>query len=121
MKLLCRILYIFIVLVVFPVNLNAGVTVPLEKEISHNLQVKLFPEGHRLVVKDTITIPDTLHQEFHFLLHRGLGPESPTPGVIIKKETDVQEKTLFDSFKVMLPAGLQDLHASIPRHYLPSS
>ena len=97
------------VLVIFPLVLNAGDTMRSKNEISHNLQVKLFPEEHRLSVKDTITItiPATSRHEFNFLLHRGLGPESTTPGVTISKEADGHEKTLFDSFKVMLPPGLR--------------
>ena len=107
MKLLNSTLFAYIALVFFPLVLNAGDTMPTENEISHNLQVKLFPDEHRLAVKDTITIPVTTHREFRFLLHKGLGPESSTPGVIIRKETDDQDKTLFDSFRIMLPAGLR--------------
>ncbi len=102
--------YAFIVnfaLILFPLVLNAGDTMRPENVISHNLHVKLFPDEHRLVVKDAVTIPVASSREFHFLLYRGLGPKSPTPGVIIRKETDDQEKTLFDSFKVMLPPGLR--------------
>jgi hypothetical protein len=107
MKRLYSILFAHIALILFPLVLNAGDTMRSENEISHNLQVKLLPEEHRLVVKDTITIPVAPSREFHFILHRGLGPESSTPGVIIKKVTVNHEKTLFDSFKVMLPAGLR--------------
>ena len=117
MKRLLSILFAYLALILFPLVLNAGDTIPPENEISHNLQVKLFPDEHRMVVKDTLTIPVTARQEFHFLLHRGLGPKSPTPGVIIKKETDGHEKILFDSFKVILPAGLRtftlEYHGSI--------
>ena len=106
MKCLYSILLAYFALMLCPIVLNAGDTMRSENEISHNLQVKLFPDQHRLVVKDTINIPVTSRQEFHFLLHRGLKPKSPTPGVIISKETDGREKTLFDSFKVMLGPGL---------------
>ena len=107
MKCLYSILLAYFALILFPLVLNAGDTMRSENEISHNLHVKLFPDGHRFIAKDTITVPVTPRQEFHFLLHRGLGPESSTPGVIISKESDGHEKTLFDSFKVMLPAGLR--------------
>ena len=104
-------------LILFPLVLNAGDMMRSENEISHNLQVKIFPEGHRFIAKDTITISATPRKEFRFLLHRGLNPESPTTGVIISKETDGQEKNLFDSFKVIMPAGLHtftlEYHGSI--------
>ncbi len=117
MKRLLSIFFAYLALLVFPVNLNAGDTIPPETEISHNLCVKLSPAEHLLDVKDTITVPVNPRRELHFLLHRGLGPKSPTPGVIIRKENDDQAKTLFDSFKVILPAGLRtfmlEYHGSI--------
>lgn len=107
MKCLYSIMIAYFALALFPPVLNAGDTMRTKNEISHNLQVRLFPGEHRLVVKDTITIPVTTDRELHFLLHKGLGPKSTTPGVIIRKEPDDHDNTLFDSFKVMLPADLR--------------
>jgi hypothetical protein len=110
MKLIYSILFAYIALLLFPLVLNAGDTtmdmIHADNKISHNLQVKLFPDEHRLSVKDTITIPASPRQEFHFILHRGLGPTSLTPGAIIRKETGDEDKTLLESYKLILPAGL---------------
>ena len=110
-------LWYLLALLFFPVALNAGDEISQKKEISHNLYVKLFPDERRLAVKDTLTIPITHSREFHFLLHRGLSPKSPTPGVIIIKEPDDQEKPLVGSFRAILPDGLHtftlEYHGSI--------
>ena len=105
MKRGCRILYIFITLAVFPVNLNAGETVRINDTFSHDLVVRLFPAEHRFSAKDTITVPETHQREFHFLIHGGLKPVSLTQGVVISRETGEQGKNRPESYRVMLPAG----------------
>ena len=105
MKRLFIILFAYVALALFPVNLNAGGTIHVKETFRHDLEVMLFPGEHRFSAKDTITVPDIGPREFHFLLHRGLKPTSPTPGVIISRETDDQGKNLFESYRAMLPAG----------------
>jgi hypothetical protein len=73
--------------------------------IIHDLRIMLVPGEHRFSAKDTITVPDSFQRAFRFLLHRGLEPVSPTPGVIIKRETIDLGKDIYESFRVTLPAG----------------
>lgn len=105
MKRLFIILFVSVALALFPVNLNAGGTIHVKETFRHDLEVKLFPGEHRFSAKDVITVPDIGHREFHFLLHKGLIPTTPTPGVIISRETDDQGRNLFESYRTMLPEG----------------
>jgi hypothetical protein len=57
-----------------------------------------FSSEHRLISENTITIPVTTHGNCISSCIKALD-ESSTP-VIIRKETDDQDKTLFDSFRV---------------------
>jgi aminopeptidase N len=94
-------------LLFFPLALNAGEAAPLKETFSHDLEVTLFPGEHRVSAKDTITVPDSSHKEFHFLLHGGLKPFSLTPGVIITRETDDHGKNLIESYRAVLTEGLK--------------
>ena len=76
-----------------------------DSRVMHDLRIAIFPGEHRLSAVDRITVPDSFQQEFHFLLHRGLEPSSKTPGVIISRETIEQGQTIYDSFRITLPAG----------------
>ena len=75
MKRFFIILFVYVALALFPVNLNAGGTIHVKETFRHDLEVRLFPGEHRFSAKDTITVPDIGHREFHFLLHRGLKPD----------------------------------------------
>ena len=103
-KFFCVII-VFFSLMLFPLGLNAEETVQIKAAISHALEVIIFPAEHLISVKDTITLPDTPQQEFHFLLHRGLEPNSLTPGVIVSRDADDHANALFESFRIQLPPG----------------
>jgi aminopeptidase N len=117
MKRIFIMLFAYVALALFPVNLKAGGTTYIREIFKHDLEIMLFPSEHRFSAKDAITVPEIGHREFHFLLHRGLNPVSLTPGVIISREADDQMENLSESFKVMLPAGLRtftlEYHGSI--------
>jgi hypothetical protein len=63
----------------------------------------LDPKEHRLTAEDTVTVPEGLLPELHFLLHEGLQPTSPTPGVRIVRQTGRSETVPLKSFRVNLP------------------
>jgi aminopeptidase N len=96
---------ILFVLILSPTGLYAGETVGLKDIVRHDLEVTVSPDEHRYSAKDSITVPDGPRREFHFLLHQGLKPESITPGVIVNRELNIPGNRIFDSFRVILPAG----------------
>src|SRR5512142_2483278 len=51
----------------------------------HDISVTLSPEGHRLSVKDSVTLPADQPRGIQFTLHKAPSPASPTPGVHIEK------------------------------------
>ncbi|MDH4230852.1 MAG: M20/M25/M40 family metallo-hydrolase [Nitrospirota bacterium] len=105
MKRICGVIVLCLSLFAFPAELPAGETTGTAGTVSHDLKIVLVPGEHRFWAKDTITVPDRFQGEFHFLLHRGLEPSSPTPGVSISREADEQGKNIYESFRVALPAG----------------
>lgn len=76
------------------------------KMIHHNLKVVLYPKEHRFTAEDALTVPERLLPTFQFLLHKGLQPYSPTPGVSIVYETDKSGIVPLESFRVKLPPGV---------------
>ncbi|MBS1114586.1 MAG: hypothetical protein H6Q94_315, partial [Nitrospirae bacterium] len=90
-------LFVIFTLSVFPSALSAGDTMQADKRINHALEVMLFPDEHRISVKDTITVSDNSQREYYFLLHRGLLPASSTPGVIISRDAGGQGRGLAES------------------------
>jgi aminopeptidase N len=104
-KQFCNALILYLALFAFPPGLSADEMMRTDGRVIHDLRIVLDPAEHRFIAKDTITVPDSFQQEFRFLLHRGLKPESPTPGVTISRETDDRGKDIFESFSVTLPAG----------------
>ncbi|MFQ5717145.1 MAG: M1 family metallopeptidase, partial [Nitrospinales bacterium] len=67
---------------------------PQETEpIRHDLKIQLDPDNQRLTVEDRITLPESFLPDagkpLRFLLHAGMNPQSPTPGVTV---TAVNEK-----------------------------
>lgn len=105
MKLLGSAFVLYMALLVFPAGPAAGEMMRTDSRVMHDLRIAIFPGEHRLSAVDRITVPDSFQQEFHFLLHRGLEPSSKTPGVIISRETIEQGQTIYDSFRITLPAG----------------
>lgn len=79
--------------------------------VHHDLKVRLDPEKHLLEVEDAITIPDTLLARMGgritFILHEGLHPSSPTPGVKIVrgKERTPAANVTTEAYTVALPPG----------------
>ncbi len=92
---------ICILFALFPLSLHAT------EPVHHDLTVILNPEEHRIDAKDTITLPNDLPKEIEFLLHAGLKPTSPSPGVRIIKGVEKPGPVLLESFKAILPSGLK--------------
>lgn len=97
-----------LVLLIVPWMPCAAEMMPADGRISHTLEVMLFPDEHRISVKDTIRLSDNSPREILFRLHAGLSPASPTPGVKIRRETGQPGIDLFESFSAVLPEGLQE-------------
>jgi len=53
--------------------------------IEHRLEVELYPEAHRLSVKDTIVLPEGHSGPVAFRLHPGLEPRVLDPGVVVER------------------------------------
>jgi hypothetical protein len=99
MKRLYSAIVVLIALAFTSASLKAG------ERVHHDLKVVLYPEESRLRVKDTITVPEDLLPELQFLLHEGLEPSSPTPGVRMVRETGKLGNIPLESFGVTLPTG----------------
>ncbi|MFB0508480.1 MAG: M1 family metallopeptidase, partial [Thermodesulfobacteriota bacterium] len=84
---------------------STSTSVNAQEPVRHDLRVTLYPEEQRLTVKDTLTVPEDLLPDLPFLLHRGLEPSSPTPGVRIVRVTGKPETIPLESFRVTLPPG----------------
>ncbi len=95
-RLLCP-TFILIALAPIPVSVNA------QEPVRHELRVAVYPEEHRLTVRDRVIVPKGLLPELQFLLHSGLEPSSPTPGVQIVRETGKPGAMPLESFRVRLP------------------
>jgi hypothetical protein len=89
---------ILLTLALVPVYLNAA------EPVQHDLRIVLYPEEHRFTAKDMVTVPRDHLPELRFLLHHGLAPTTPTPGVRLVKETVRSGRVPLESFKVTLPA-----------------
>ena len=112
MKQFCNAFILYLALLAFSASPSAGETMRPNSRVSHDLRIVLVPGGHRFSAKDTITVPDSFQREFRFLLHRGLEPVSPTPGVTISRETNDQDKNIFEAFRVTLPTGQHTFEVS---------
>lgn len=79
--------------------------------VHHDLKVRLDPKKHMLEAEDAITIPDTLLARMGgritFILHEGLHPSSPTPGVklVRGKEGTPAANVTTEVYTVALPPG----------------
>ena len=106
-----RCLFLSLVIILFistviPATLKAEESFLHNKIIRHDLKVVLYPKEQRFTAEDSVTMPERFLPTFQFLLHKGLHPSSPTPGVSIVYETDTQGTVPLESFRVKLPTGL---------------
>lgn len=79
---------------------------PASEPVHHDLKVTLYPEEQRLTAADTITLTKGSFPEIEFLLHAGLKPSSPTPGVLLIRRDEKRGPVTLESFKVILPSGV---------------
>ena len=99
MKRLSSAIVILLALALIPAFLKA------QEPVRHDLRVALYPEEHRLTAKDTVTVPEGLLPELQFLLHSGLEPSSPTPGVRMVRESGKPGTIPLESLSITLPPG----------------
>ena len=92
---------VFLFFVLLPVSLQAA------EPVRHDLKVTLYPEERRLSATDTITLTKGSSPEIEFLLHAGLKPSSPTPGVLLMPGDEIRGPVALESFKVILPPGVR--------------
>lgn len=68
-------------------------------DIRHEIKITLKPQKHLIQVEDTIILPEEAPSnqkgEWHFLLHKGLTPQSPSPGIRIIKNEGFPKSTQF--------------------------
>jgi hypothetical protein len=98
---------IFLLITVTAVSLEAENKRLLFKTVHHDLKIIINPEDNHLSVQDTISIPEGFPLEVHFVLHGGLKPSSPTPGVHIVREKEETGEVPVEFFKVKLPPHLK--------------
>lgn len=92
-------------LIIIAFTSPAAGEVSSDKTIHHDIKVVLLPADHSFIAEDTITVPDHLLPEFHFLLHKGMNPLSQTSGASVVKETSDKQDILYESYRVKLPQG----------------
>jgi len=80
---------------------------PASEPLHHDLKVALYPEEQRLSATDTITLTKGSSPEIEFLLHAGLKPSSPTPGVLLMQREEKRGPVALETFKVILPPGVR--------------
>jgi hypothetical protein len=75
--------------------------------IRHDMQIVLQPEIHQLQVTDTITLPASSGEAWHFFLHAGLQPRSLTPEAqLVRLETPPPPAVVpLVPYRVALPPG----------------
>jgi hypothetical protein len=74
--------------------------------VHHDLNVVLQPDENRIGVEDSITLPPDRASEITFLLHEGMNPITPTPGVRITKTADSMGEVPVEAFRVILPPNI---------------
>ena len=100
------ILVSLILVVLAPASFDAADQGQSGKAIRHDLKVILNPKEHRITAEDSITLPD-ISSSFRFLLHKGLAPPSPTPGVKIVRSAGNYGGGLAESYTMSLPPGIR--------------
>lgn len=116
--------YAWLLLFLLMVLLAPGHAQPL---IRHDLQVVLQPHQHQVQVTDTITLPAAADRPWRFVLHAGLRPTTPTPGVRLERQPAVSESAAarvpLEAYTVDLPPGSRTFvvsYAGTIRHPLPT-
>jgi len=92
-------------LTAIPVSLQADEISLKDLKIHHDIKVVLYPADHSFIAEDTITVPDHLLPEFHFLLHKGMNPLLQTIGAGMAKERTDKQDDIYESYRVKLPKG----------------
>jgi hypothetical protein len=78
----------------------------LSAEILHQtLSARLEPGSGQLQVEAELTLPPSLAPDF--LLHRGLNPMSPTPGVSLIETEQIVGQVPLSRYRVELPADVR--------------
>jgi len=103
MRLLLSVFLFF--LIAIPVCLEADELSQKDQKVHHDLKVVLLPTNQSFIAEDTITVPDHLLPEFHFLIHKGMNPMSQTSGASVVKETSDKQDILYESYRVKIPQG----------------
>ncbi|MBI3804995.1 MAG: M20/M25/M40 family metallo-hydrolase [Nitrospirae bacterium] len=101
--------YLFLLALIF-------VPAPLHAALHHEIKIALTPEKGRIEVTDTITLPEA-DPQLSFLLHAGLAPTSPTPGIKLTRKKKPSKSMVgldpegsglqipIEEYRVTLPAG----------------
>lgn len=95
--------YLYAIMITLSVIFCAPSFLLAQETVHHSLVIELHPFSSEIRVESEITVPDKLLPEFHFKLHAGLSPSSPTPGVTITREGERAGFILTETFKVVLP------------------
>ncbi|MBW2108407.1 MAG: hypothetical protein JRI36_07080, partial [Deltaproteobacteria bacterium] len=77
--------------------------------VHHDLTVRLLPESHELMVRDTVTLPEGLRDSAQFLLHQGLSPVSLTPGTALVALEHKSAMVPLASYRVQGPGNVRVL------------
>ncbi len=94
------------IIIVLSAALSCSAAEPLKSGmVHHDINVRLEPERNMLTVEDSITFPPDRPAEMRFLLHEGLEPITPSPGVRIEYETTYAGQVNVESFRLTLPPG----------------
>ena len=80
---------------------------PAQERLHHGLKVTLDPAGHRLSVRDRITLPEVPGGPVSFTLHAGLSPQIETPGATLSPAQAAPgadpSRVATESYTVVLP------------------
>lgn len=75
----------------------------------HDLEVRLSPASHELVVTDTVTLPRGWTPPLEFCLHDGLNPVSVTPGMTLVRQAHGSAGVCPAVYRVSAPDSLRVL------------
>ena len=102
-----RILPVLVLILMATMPVSCSAAEPVKPGIiHHDLNVRLEPEQNLLTVEDSITLPPDRPAELTFMLHAGLDPITPTPGVNIERTAASMGYVPVESFRITLPPGL---------------
>ena len=102
--------------------INLPFTLYAQENINHSMKVVLDPERHWIDVEDTIALPDSFLNvgggDVHFIIHKGLHPESKTDGVTItpfneKNLSETNANSIFQNTNEMLEHYIVNLPAAV--------